>query len=202
MVPLTSLQVPRMRRDYGLELIVGPMFAGKTTAAMQRLDRSLVLGEPMVMVKPNIDNRYSADEVVTHSGYKMPARVIGEPKDLYGIARDYPIIAIDEVQFFSGEIVDVLNNVARNAYVIAAGLNRDYTGRWFPLRDSNKTMADIVEIADKVTWLSAYCMHETDNKKCGRDAAWTQRIVESDSTVLLGSQEEYQPRCRIHYEVK
>jgi len=191
-----------VRQDRGLEVIVGPMFAGKTTAAMQRLDRSLVLGEPMVMVKPGIDTRYSVHDVVTHSGYKMPAQVIGDPNELYNIAKQYPIIAIDEVQFFNGDIVDVLDKISKQAYVIAAGLNRDYRGQWFPLRDSDKTMSDIIEIADKVTWLSAYCMHEDDGKKCGLDAAWTQRMVENDSTVLLGSQGMYQPRCRTHYEIK
>jgi len=183
-----------------LELIIGPMFAGKSTELMTRLKRSIVLEDPMVLVKPNIDTRYSKTDVVTHNGYSMPAQTILHPKELYSLAEQYPLIAIDEVQFLDGEIVEILQEICKEKRVVAAGLGRDYRGEWFPLPNSDYTMSDLVKISDNLTRLSAYCMYRQHDRMCGERAFWTQRLTKSDSTIELGGSDEYHARCRKHYE--
>ena len=69
--PLVSAlphSVARAARPQGqLELICGPMFSGKSEELMRRLRRVGYARKTAILVKPAIDDRYSVDEVVSHS---------------------------------------------------------------------------------------------------------------------------------------
>lgn len=53
-----------------IELIVGPMFAGKTTRLLQRVAEAEAHGLRVLLVKSRKDDRYSNAEVVSHSGQR------------------------------------------------------------------------------------------------------------------------------------
>ena len=53
-----------------IELIVGPMFAGKTTRLLQRVSEAEAQGLRVLLVKSRKDDRYSDAEVVSHSGHR------------------------------------------------------------------------------------------------------------------------------------
>lgn len=55
-----------------IELFVGPMFAGKTSALLQRVAQYESAGLRVAVVKSNKDNRYDAAHVVTHDGCRKP----------------------------------------------------------------------------------------------------------------------------------
>ena len=67
------------RRDQNsgrIELILGPMFSGKTTELIKRVNRDRVAGLEVVAIKSQIDSRYAETEnhksfIVCHSGAKM-----------------------------------------------------------------------------------------------------------------------------------
>jgi len=58
-----------------IELIIGPMFAGKSTELLRRIKRNLISGKLCLSVKYAKDSRYSGSEssVVTHDLIYMDA---------------------------------------------------------------------------------------------------------------------------------
>jgi len=106
------------------------------------------------------------------------------------------VIAIDEIQFFDEEIIDVCNYLADlGKRVICAGLDMDFRGNPFG------PIPRILAIAERVDKLQAICV------VCGMPASRTQRLIEGkpayydDPVVLVGASEVYEARCRRHHEV-
>ncbi|NJE46925.1 thymidine kinase [Thermococcus sp. GR7] len=185
-----------------LEVITGPMFAGKTTELIKRIERQMFAKRKAALFKPAIDNRYSEDEIVAHNGLRYEAFVI--PADEEGVRKieeitkreNFEVIGIDEVQFFPMIIVETLNRLADDGvYVIASGLNLDFKGDPFPVT------RELLVRADNIVYLTAVCT------VCGRPATRSQRLIDGkpaprDSPVILvGGRESYEARCRLHHEV-
>ena len=61
------------RRGGWLEVICGPMFSGKSEEMIRRLRRAEIAGQRVVILKPQIDDRYDATDVVSHAGARMRA---------------------------------------------------------------------------------------------------------------------------------
>uniref|UniRef100_A0A199UAD8 Thymidine kinase n=1 Tax=Manihot esculenta TaxID=3983 RepID=A0A199UAD8_MANES len=55
-----------------IHVIVGPMFAGKTTALLRRIKSESNSGRNVAMIKSSKDTRYANDSLVTHDGLKFP----------------------------------------------------------------------------------------------------------------------------------
>ena len=185
-----------------LEVITGPMFAGKTTELIKRVERQIFAKKKAALFKPSIDNRYSEDEVVAHNGLRYEAFVIPTTRDgvrkIAEITRKegYEVIGIDEVQFFPAEIVDTLEELADSGvYVIASGLNLDFKAEPFPVTK------ELLVRADNIIYLTAVCT------VCGRPATRSQRLIDGkpaprDSPVIMvGGRESYEARCREHHIV-
>ncbi|ACJ16721.1 Thymidine kinase [Thermococcus onnurineus NA1] len=185
-----------------LEVITGPMFAGKTTELIKRIERQMFAKRKAALFKPAIDNRYSEDEIVAHNGLRYEAFVI--PTDEEGVRtigeitkrENFEVIGIDEVQFFPMSIVETLDRLADDGvYVIASGLNLDFKGDPFPVT------RELLVRADNIVYLTAVCT------VCGRPATRSQRLIDGkpaprDSPVILvGGRESYEARCRLHHEV-
>ena len=49
-----------------VELIIGPMFAGKSTELLRRMKRHEVAGSKCLKIKFSEDPRYSVDSIATH----------------------------------------------------------------------------------------------------------------------------------------
>ena len=49
-----------------IELIMGPMFAGKSTELMRRVRRHKISGKKCLLIKYIADDRYSNDCIATH----------------------------------------------------------------------------------------------------------------------------------------
>lgn len=56
-----------------LTLIIGPMFAKKTTMLVEEYKKHVNKGYVCIVIKSNTDNRYSTDHVSTHDGVQIPA---------------------------------------------------------------------------------------------------------------------------------
>ena len=181
-----------------IEIVVGPMFAGKSEELLRRLRRLDYAHKKYVVFKPAIDNRYSQSEVVSHLKNKTKAIPLRNSKDLFSyIQSDTEVVGIDEVQFFDMGIIDVCEELAnRGVRVIAAGLDTDFRGEPFPVS------ASLLARAEFVTKLTAICV------KCGAPATMTQRIVngipasKEDPVVLVGGTESYEPRCRHCHQIR
>jgi thymidine kinase len=179
-----------------LEVVCGPMFSGKSEELIRRLRRAEIAGQRALIVKPRIDDRYDIGHVVSHAGAKMRAVAVSKPEDIPGLADGYDVIGIDEVQFFSSQIVFVIDVlVARGTRVVAAGLDQDFRGRPFGAMPELLCRA---EILDK---LQAVC------HRCNGPATMTQRLVDGmpaaadGETIVVGALDSYEARCRSCHEL-
>ena len=179
------------QRDQGsIEVICGPMFSGKTEELLRRLRRARIAGLPLAIFKPEADNRYALDRIVSHDTNYFPSMPLPHSSNILKHKGDARLIAIDEVQFFDDEVADVMEKLAESGVrVIAAGLNMDYLGKPFG------PMPRIMAIADYVTKLNAICVI------CGRDATHTYRKIPTDELVAPGGTEAYDARCRACFKL-
>ncbi|MCL6426466.1 MULTISPECIES: thymidine kinase [Bacillus] len=186
-----------MKQSGWLELICGSMFSGKSEELIRRVKRATYAKQEVRVFKPVIDNRYSEAAVVSHNGTSMTSYAISSAEDIWDhISESTDVIAVDEVQFFDQEIVEVLSSLADKGYrVIAAGLDMDFRGEPFGV------VPNIMAIAESVTKLQAVC------SVCGSPASRTQRLIDGkpasydDPVILVGASESYEARCRHHHEV-
>ncbi|KAK4358881.1 hypothetical protein RND71_021110 [Anisodus tanguticus] len=176
-----------------IHVIVGPMFAGKTTALLRRVNLESNDGRNVVMIKSSKDTRYAVDAVVTHDGTKFPCWSLPDLssfKHRFGVDayEKVDVIGIDEAQFF-GDLYEFCCNAADldGKTVIVAGLDGDY------LRKSFGSVLDIIPLADTVTKLTARC------ELCSRKAFFTFRKTREIETELIGGADMYMPVCRQHY---
>ncbi len=181
-----------------IEVVTGPMFAGKSEELIRRIKRLEYAHKKTLVFKPKIDNRYSENEIVSHSKIKTRSINIETAQDILKyVDRDTEAVVIDEVQFLDHEIVHVVEELAnRGIRVIVAGLDRDFRGEPF------QNMPELLALAEDVTKLTAICM------RCGAPATRTQRLVNGepasydDPIIIVGASESYEPRCRHCHEVK
>lgn len=180
-----------------IEVICGPMFAGKSEELIRRLRTLSYSNKRIVAFKPSIDDRYSVDEIASHAGDRYKAFAVTTSREvLEHVSAETDIVAVDEVQFFDADIVQVAESLAdRGIRVILAGLDKDFRGEPFGV------MPQLLARAEFVTKLSACC------KICGEGATRTQRIIDGkpacyeDPVILVGATESYEARCRKHHQV-
>lgn len=185
------------KRGGWIEVICGPMFAGKSEELLRRINRLKYAKKTFLVFKPTIDDRYSKDEVVSHDKKSYKSHPISKSVDILKyVTHDLEVVCIDEVSFFDEDIITVIETLAnRGIRVICAGLDTDFRGEPFPIT------ANLLARAEEVTKLTAICV------KCGHEATRTQRLVDgkpasSDGPiVLIGAAESYEPRCRHCHEV-
>ncbi|KAA1039264.1 thymidine kinase [Macrococcus equipercicus] len=181
-----------------IECIAGSMFSGKSEELIRRLRRGLYARQKVVVFKPEIDNRYSDDAVVSHNGSKIEAHNVASASHiLQYVTPDIDIVAIDEVQFFDAEVVGVATQLAEAGHrVIVAGLDMDFKGVPFD------PVPELMAISEHVTKLQAVCA------VCGSPSSRTQRLINgepahiNDPIIMIGAKESYEPRCREHHIVK
>ncbi len=180
-------------KDGWIEVITGSMYAGKTEELLRRIRRIQYAKKPYLLFKPLIDTRYSHDEVVSHNNTKAKSILINKPSlILEYVKEEHPYaVAIDEVQFFDDEIINVCEMLANQGIrVIVAGLDRNFRGEPFGV------MPELLCRAEYVTKLNAIC------QVCGAPATRTQRIINGkpahykDPIILVGAKEQYEARCR------
>ena len=184
-------------KDGWIETISGCMFAGKTEELIRRIKVLEFAKKEIMVFKPIIDNRYSDTKVVSHAGSSVESFVISNAVEILDMVKPTTqVVAIDEVQFFDDNVVDVANELAdRGVRVMCAGLDRDFRGEPFG------PMAKLITEAEFVTKLAAVC------NKCGAPATRTQRIVNgkpasyNEPIILVGASESYEARCRHCHEV-
>lgn len=172
-----------------IEVIAGCMFSGKTEELIRRLRRAEIAKQSVLIFKPQLDTRFSARAIVSHSDQSLPSLLIDDPEDILQLSADAQVIGIDEAQFFPMGIVDVCNVLAnRGKRVIVAGLDQDYKGIPF------EPMPQLLAIAEYITKTLAICV------VCGNPADKTQRKTHASERVIVGASEIYEARCRkCHY---
>jgi thymidine kinase len=175
-----------------LELIIGPMYAGKSTELIRIINRYKCLNKNIISINHCLNNRYGSDGITTHNKEKVEDCISANKlKDIHDNLIDWcDVIIIEELQFFIDAyniIIDWCDN--KDKIVIAAGLDGDFMR--LPFGDVLK----LIPHAEKIIKLNALC------KRCGDGtcASFTKRITKDSVTTLVGSDDIYEAVCRKHY---
>lgn len=189
--------VEETRQGGSIEVICGPMFAGKTEEIIRRVRRLHYAKKNVLVFKPKIDNRYAEDYIVSHNKSATEAINVEKARDILSLVQPLThAVVIDEAQFFDFDIIHVVNELAdAGKRVIIGGLDNDFRGEPFG------PMPFLLALAESVTKLTAICVVS------GEPATRTQRLINGkpasydDPIVLIGASESYEPRSRQHHVV-
>lgn len=175
-----------------LTVYCGPMFSGKTTRLLSDLDRFKLQRKDCAAFKPAVDVRYGMGDIVSHSGWKVPAFVVKEGSDMLAVlaaADKLPsVVAVDEAFMIDG-VADVLVWLYRSGItVIVSTLDMSYSCK--PFREVEK----LLPWATRVEKCVAVCV------ECGQDARYThKKVVSDEAEIEVGGGELYEPRCFSHH---
>jgi len=168
-------------------IYTGPMFSAKTTSLLSALDRYKYQGKKIIVFKPKLDDRYSVDNISTHSGWTFPAVCVKFGSDILekiAEAQVNPqVVAVDEAFMIPG-VSDVLIWLYRSGYnVVVSSLDLSATGK--PFDEIEK----MLPWATKVEKLSAVCV------VCNKDAYYTYKKQTGGEEIEVGGVELYEARC-------
>ena len=179
-----------MNNNGSLELIIGPMFSGKSTELIRQIRRRKTINKKVLVIKPAIDTRYN-NKLTSHNFESENCVVLDNLKDIEtDEINKHDTIVIDEGQFFTDLKENVINWVdTQNKDVIIGGLDGDFE------RKPMGQILDLIPHADKYTKLRALCKICND----GTDAIFSKRKINVSNNILIGGEESYIPVCRKHY---
>lgn len=189
------MSITKMDSNTGyLKLIIGPMFAGKSTELLRIINMYKILNKKILIINHNINKRYDQpnSSIVTHDQNKidncLAVNSLNELSDEFIQLHD--VIIVEELQFFE----DAYENIVKfvdifKKHVICAGLDGDFNRQ--PFGD----VLRLIPHCDDIIKLKALC------KRCGNgtSALFSKRIVNNNKTTLVGSNDCYEAVCRIHY---
>jgi thymidine kinase len=190
-----------------LELILGPMFSGKTSRLVEIYKQCKFCNISVAVINHSIDNRYDEELLSTHDQIKIPCIKTEKLLDIWSddisleeniekthrindkfkIAKS-SVILINEGQFFSDlfEFVNKLLKEDKKVYI--CGLDGDFERKKFG------TILDLIPLCDQVRKLSSLCSLCKD----GTPGIFSMRLTKETSQTLVGS-DNYIPVCRSCY---
>ena len=181
-----------------LDIIIGPMFAGKSCELIRRIRILKVLQKDYIVVKPSIDNRYEdssiKSHIISHNFDKEHCVVLQHMNDIFDklIANNnINTIFIDEGQFFD-DLKEVVIRLVEEYHinVVITGLDGDSN------RNKFGQILDLIPYCTSCTKINACCVLCMD----GTPAPFSYRKKNNiDEQVLIGANDMYMSLCRKHY---
>jgi len=172
------------RRRGEIQVILGPMFSGKTTELQRRIRRYKVADHQCLIVKYLNDTRYSETGMATHDRQTMDAVPCTLLDEVSPFVNEYDVIGIDEGQFFP-DLVQHCEAWAKSGQtVIVAALDGTFQRRPFG------SVLELIPLSEQVTKLSAVCV------LCYNDASFTRRLGSETKIEVIGGAEKYLAVCR------
>jgi thymidine kinase len=182
-----------MQNECGyLELILGPMYSGKTTTLIELFNRYRNENKNVVVINYAEDKRYSSSMLSTHNHIQIPCIFAHKINDVLNLSKEADILLINEGQFFEDIYDTVFYLVEKlNKTVYICGLDGDFKRNLFG------NIYKLIPLCDEVKKLSAIC------KICKKAALFSHRVIHEnkrdDSQILIGS-DNYIPLCRQCYQ--
>lgn len=180
-----------------LEIILGPMFSGKTTELIQIYNNYNYIDKNVIVVNYAEDTRYHDSMLSTHDRKMIPCILTMDINDMwenssnknYKELHEADVILINEGQFFKNLkecVIDMVEN--KNKIVYICGLDGDFK------REKFGELLDLIPYCDKVNKLTSLC------SKCknGKKGIFSCRITNEESQIVIGS-DNYKPLCRNCY---
>tara|TARA_B110000495_G_C22968998_1_gene568562 strand:- start:568 stop:1161 length:594 start_codon:yes stop_codon:yes gene_type:complete len=177
-----------------LKIILGSMFAGKTTELVKEYKRHESCGFECLFINHKIDTRYVNEENKTSTHDRVLVNSINVGDNLFDFFNKksfldrYKVILINEGQFFKDlyKFVDyIVNSLHKKVYV--CGLDGDFK------RKKIGSILDIIPLCDDVIKLKAICMNCKTN-----DGIFTYRLTKEKEQIVVGVK-NYSVVCRKCY---
>ena len=196
--PMAALTQIKFRGE--IQLIIGPMFSGKTTELMRRVGKYEIAGKSCLLVRNSKDNRYSIDSntLTTCNGLSKSALHF----DILPNAthfEHYDVIGVDEGQFFEDDPLGNYQGVYslckaladEGKVVIVSALNGTFDQTPWP------EISKLIPEATDITYMNAVC------KGCTTSHLLTPAPYShlygphpQNGVVSIGGLEKYQALCR------
>jgi len=175
-----------------LDLVLGPMWAGKSSYIIGKIRRYRAIGWEVLVVANPLDDRYGSHVVSSHDKEQVSALAVSdltilEKLPAYLSAR---LLVIEEAQFFKGLYQFVVNAVERDGkHVVCVGLDGDANRQPFG------EILSLIPLCDNVEKIKSLCAECGD----GTPALFTHRFAPSQTQIQVGAENTYAPLCRKHF---
>ena len=179
-----------------LELIIGPMFSGKTSKILEIYKQCQFCNIPVSIINHISDKRYHDSMVSSHDKIMAPCIQVNQLHDIwnpidnsYKLLKNSDVILINEGQFFSDLYEIVVDMLKHNKKIYICGLDGDFERKKFG------QIIDLIPFCDKVTKLTSLCSICKD----GTPGIFSMRLTSEKQQTLVGI-DNYIPVCRRCYE--
>ena len=186
-----SFKQTKMSKTGFLELVIGPMFSGKTSTILE-LERMYNLSNlNTCVINYAEDTRYSDEYLSTHDKVMIPCinslTISGVLTK--SVVDENDVFLINEGQFFPDLYEAVIGLVEEHGKIVhVCGLDGDFQ------RNGFEEIMKLIPLADKITKKTAICMSCKD----GTPALFSHRISKETEVKVIGS-DNYMPVCRKCY---
>lgn len=184
----------KLNNEGYLELILGPMFSGKTSTLKKIYDQCMYCNIPVMVINYEADNRYcDASFMSTHDKIMIPCvkgvsilEILEQNKEK---VNESEVILINEGQFFKdiNTVIHLVEDLHKRVYI--CGLDGDFK------KNKIGSLLDLIPHCDNVYKLKSLCS-ECRNGKSG---LFSYRITDETDQVVIGV-ENYKPVCRACFE--
>lgn len=170
-----------------LNLILGPMYSGKTSTLLSRYLRYKVGNKKCLLIKYKKDDRYSEDKIVTHNLIEESAFSCNLLEECDKLVNQFDVILIDEIQFYDDASIFCDKWANMDKIVEVSGLNGDFKRQPF------KQISLLIPLCDSLTHLKAV------DRENGKDAPFTARLTAQNKQTLIGGEDLYKAVSRENY---
>lgn len=167
-------------------LITGPMFSGKTSELLKRINKYIISGKKCIIIRHSMDNRYTnSNKIVTHDKYFINCEVVSSSTldNVEDKVEGYDIIGIEEGHFFKNIDEFSKKMTAKNKIILITALNGDYK------QDIFLNVNSLIPIVNDIIFLTAIC------NTCYASASFTKRTTSDKDINIVGGIEMYQSVC-------
>lgn len=177
-----------------LEIIMGPMFSGKTELLIEKYNKCIkeTNSENIIAFNYYKDTRYGNDKISSHNSKEIPSINIKTLSEIFNnnSYSNKNNIFINEAQFFPDLKECIIKLVEQyNKNIVICGLDSDYK------REKFGDIWDLIPYADYIIKLKGKC------NDCINPSLFTYRITNEKEQHIIGFQ-NYIPLCRKCYNSK
>ena len=189
-----------------LELILGPMYSGKTSKILELYKQFKFCNISVVVINHSLDTRYHDTLLSNHDKLMIPCIQTNTLNEIWKndekfidsgnfvYSKSYltlmksDVILINEGQFFNDLYDVVIDMLKHNKKIYICGLDGDFERKKFG------QLLDLIPMCDKVTKLKSLCAL----CKNGTLGIFSMRLSQDKQQTLVGS-DNYIPVCRNCY---
>lgn len=167
----------------------GPMMSSKTTRLLAAVDRFRYKNLNVLAFKPNMDRRYTPDEISTHNGGKIKAIVVSSGDEIvrYSQLVKPDVIAVDEAFMIDGSAEALIQLFREGITIVVSSIEMSSSCNVF------------LEIEKMLPWATCIEKCAAVCVTCGEDAYYTHRKIADLAEIAVGGAELYEPRCWRHH---